>query len=101
MCFPSKRQKNLLSDDDTQSKKKPAPEAIKAQEPAAAQPSTAPSDPPPTTEPAPTAEPSVTTTATAEMSSPKVAIIIYSMYGHIAKCTSERDASPSRFAYRL
>ena len=77
MCFPSKRQKNLLSDDTT---KKPAPEAIKAQEPVAAQPSTAPSNP---TEPTPA--PTTATTTTADMAGPKIAIVIYSMYGHVAK----------------
>lgn len=82
-----------MSDD---APKKAAPEPIKAQEAAPAQPSTVPAPPPaePTTAPAPatTTEPEptpATVPATeAEMSGPKVAIIIYSMYGHIAKRAS-------------
>ncbi|OCH88519.1 1,4-benzoquinone reductase [Obba rivulosa] len=62
MCFPSKRTKNNLEDD------KPAPAAA----------SSAP------TAPEPTPAPATTTQTTADMS-PKIAIVIYSMYGHIAK----------------
>ena len=60
MCFPGKRLKNIFSDDD----KKPA---------STKKPSS--STPAPATTPAPAST----------MSSPKVAIVIYSMYGHIAK----------------
>ena len=60
MCFPGKRLKNIFSDDD----KKPA---------STKKPSSSP--PAPATTPAPAST----------MSSPKVAIVIYSMYGHIAK----------------
>nr|AAQ24592.1 NADH-quinone oxidoreductase [Gloeophyllum trabeum] len=59
MCFPSRRQKANFTDDE---QKQPASSNSKA--PAAA--STAPAAP-------------------AVMSSPKVAIVIYSLYGHIAK----------------
>lgn len=97
MCFPGKRQKALLSDD---APKKAAPEPIKAQEAAPAQPSTVPAPPPaePTTAPAPatTTEPEPTPATApapeAEMSGPKVAIIIYSMYGHIAKLAEAEKA---------
>ncbi|KDQ60440.1 benzoquinone reductase [Jaapia argillacea MUCL 33604] len=65
MCFPSKRQKANFTDKDEQ----PQPSA-----PATAlEPSVAPAS---TTSPA---------LDTATMSAPKLAIIIYSMYGHIAK----------------
>ena len=124
MCFPSKRQKNNLSDDTP---KKAAPDPIKPQQPAPAQASSAPTEPAPATQPtqttqptateptatqptpatepapasAPAAEPlpeptptdtdtaaTTTTTTTPDMPAPKVAIIIYSMYGHIAKSKS-------------
>ncbi|KAI0349775.1 flavoprotein WrbA [Trametes cingulata] len=79
MCFPGKRLKNNHAD-DSKPAQPPAPTAA----PAAA--ATAPATDP---APAPAPEPnpaSVTETApAATMSTPKVAIIIYSMYGHIAK----------------
>lgn len=62
MCFPTKKQKANLSDDDkVPNKSKPASAPIKSE----SDPSTAPQIPSPTM-------------------SPKIAIIIYSMYGHIA-----------------
>ncbi|EIM87626.1 NADH-quinone oxidoreductase [Stereum hirsutum FP-91666 SS1] len=82
MCFPSKKQKNLLSDD-------PAPSTDKSIKQAPTQ-SSKPQPPP--VEPTPAAAASTvppsantTTSPASTMSSPKVAIIIYSMYGHIAK----------------
>ena len=64
MCFPSKKQKALYSDEAT----KQAPPATKA----------------------PVAAP-VSSTTPANNSShmaPNVAIVIYTLYGHIAKCSS-------------
>ncbi|OSX63375.1 hypothetical protein POSPLADRAFT_1039514, partial [Postia placenta MAD-698-R-SB12] len=60
MCFPTKRTKNALSDDDD----KPTKAAVK-----------------PASTPAP-APATITTTIPAM--APKIAIVIYSMYGHIA-----------------
>ena len=67
MCFPSKNQKALYSD-----------EATKQQTP-----------PPDTKAPASAVPPSITITPTNITSpmAPKVAIVIYSMYGHIVKCS--------------
>lgn len=62
MCFPGKRLKNNHSDDDD----KPAP----AKSPSSA------------------LAPAVTTAPATTMSAPKVAIVIYTLYGHIAKRTS-------------
>ncbi|THH22530.1 hypothetical protein EUX98_g8166 [Antrodiella citrinella] len=79
MCFPGKRQKNNLSDDAPATTKKPelAPAVAASTVPASAQtPAAEPTEPP--TEP-------TSTTKTTDMASPRVAIIIYSMYGHIAK----------------
>jgi len=58
MCFPTKRQKENFADKNTQS--------------------AAPPDPSTSSQP-------TTTQAPVAMSSPKVAIVIYSMYGHIAR----------------
>ncbi|KAF9813550.1 hypothetical protein IEO21_05531 [Rhodonia placenta] len=58
MCFPTKRTKNALSDDDD----KPNKAAVK-----------------PASTPAP-----ATITTTIPAMAPKIAIVIYSMYGHIA-----------------
>ncbi|KAI0826991.1 flavoprotein-like protein [Trametes gibbosa] len=76
MCFPGKRLKKNHSDDPEPSVKAPAAAAASA--------ATAPA---PTPAPAqePTPAPVVQTTPETAMSSPKVAIIIYSLYGHIAK----------------
>ena len=70
MCFPSKRIKDNLSD----------PKSPKSPASTAPLPSQA---PPPQT----TSSPTTPTTALPLTMAPKVAIIIYSMYGHIAKCT--------------
>ncbi|KZT10401.1 benzoquinone reductase [Laetiporus sulphureus 93-53] len=70
MCFPRKRTKNQLSDDDrTPNTSKPAEKDIK----------------PTQSSTAPTQAPASTATVTETMSSPRIAIVIYSMYGHIAK----------------
>ncbi|KAI0746609.1 flavoprotein-like protein [Daedaleopsis nitida] len=60
MCFPGKRLKNNHSDDDPKPAPPPAPSSA-------------------------TPAPAVTAAPAAAMSSPKIAIIIYSMYGHVAK----------------
>ncbi len=70
MCFPGKRFKKNHSDD---------PESAKAPASAAPAPTTTPA-------PAPAPAPATQTAPETTMSSPKVAIIIYSLYGHIAKC---------------
>ncbi|KAI8986807.1 flavoprotein-like protein [Trametes punicea] len=67
MCFPGKRLKNTHADDTTPTNKPAATAPASNSTPA----------PAPTTETAPA--------PAAAMSSPRVAIIIYSMYGHIAK----------------
>ncbi|KAI0000679.1 NADH-quinone oxidoreductase [Russula compacta] len=61
MCFPSKTQKALYSDESTN---QTSPPATKAQAPAASSSSTSPND---------------------SSMAPHVAIIIYTLYGHIAK----------------
>lgn len=79
MCFPGKRQKNLLSDDSPSKK-----DTTKAPEPKPSSSSAAPPPPPSATTTA-VAEPSSTTNTpklNAKMA-PKIAIIIYTMYGHI------------------
>ncbi|KAH8076001.1 NADH-quinone oxidoreductase [Cristinia sonorae] len=79
MCFPGKRQKNLLSDD-----KPPEPPAKSD----SAQPSTSISAPvAASSQPSPPTEPTTTTTIApqTDMTAPRIAIIIYSMYGHIGK----------------
>ena len=80
MCFPSKKQAKLLAEDSPASK-----------------PSTTPKPQPPKEQPAPPAATSTTaTTPAVTMSSPKVAIVIYTMYGHIAKraCPPSLSFSP-------
>jgi hypothetical protein len=74
MCFPSKKQKALYSDEAT---KQAPPEDTKAPTPAA---------------------PASTTTPINNSSqmAPNVAIVIYSMYGHVAK-RSCRISSPLYF----
>lgn len=71
MCFPSKKQKALYSDEAT--KQDPPPDT-KAPEPAAPTSSTAPVN-------------STTPANNSSQMAPKVAIVIYSMYGHINKCS--------------
>ncbi|KAH9478063.1 flavodoxin-like fold protein [Psilocybe cubensis] len=93
MCFPSKKQKDNFADNNKDSKSKsesktksssgekaeptkaPAPEAAPAQS----------SSPEP-----PTAQPQTETAP--KMSTPKVAIVIYTMYGHIAKLAEAEKA---------
>jgi NAD(P)H dehydrogenase (quinone) len=67
MCFPSKRQRdNFVETKESATDQNPPPAASTSQ---------------PSSPPAP-----ATQTQTADtMSSPKVAIVIYSMYGHVAK----------------
>ncbi|KAJ8508710.1 hypothetical protein ONZ45_g9035 [Pleurotus djamor] len=84
MCFPSKRQKNNFADES----KTPATQnGTKAPAPPAVAPSTKPPTPPPqpvadsTSPPAQETKPEEPKTTMA----PKVAIITYSMYGHINK----------------
>lgn len=82
MCFPSKKTRANLEDQpqsQSQSATTPTP-APKSQ------PDSQPTPPTPTPTQPPT---STTTTANTEGTkmAPKVAIIIYSMYGHIAKST--------------
>ncbi|KAH7909280.1 putative 1,4 benzoquinone reductase [Hygrophoropsis aurantiaca] len=74
MCFPGKRQKNNFSEP------KPTPADTKAE---AAAPETLPTIPP--TDPISTLEPTSTSSLENTMSSPRVAIVIYSLYGHISK----------------
>ncbi|KAL4253692.1 WrbA family protein [Abortiporus biennis] len=66
MCFPGKRQKSNFADDSKPPPPPPPPVS---------------KDPKPTPAPVPVVE----TTPAPAMSSPKIAIVIYSMYGHIAK----------------
>lgn len=80
MCFPNKRQKDNFNDTTQQNNIKAATSA-----PAS-------SSQPPTSTTAPTNGPPVllpttTTDTNLDMSAPKVAIVIYTMYGHIAKRT--------------
>ena len=85
MCFPSKKTRaNLEDQPQSQSKSTSTPGAATSTTTPApksqsdSQPNTVPSQPPTST----------TTTANGTKMAPKVAIIIYSMYGHIAKSTS-------------
>ncbi|KAI5117841.1 hypothetical protein M0805_008113 [Coniferiporia weirii] len=68
MCFPSKKTKNNFEEKPQPTKTQPVQPAQSAQ---------------PTTQPAPAT--STNTTTESPKMAPKVAIIIYSMYGHIAK----------------
>ncbi|KAH7919830.1 putative 1,4 benzoquinone reductase [Leucogyrophana mollusca] len=74
MCFPGKRQKNNFAEP------KPTPADTKAEV-------VAPEPLPtiPTTDPLSAPEPTSTSSPENTMSSPRVAIVIYSLYGHIAK----------------
>jgi len=91
MCFPSKKQKDNFNDTDKADKKSTTRngsgtdgKGTKGEQTAVA----SSSEPPSATPAPPTLPPVVTTDNSIVMSPPKVAIIIYSMYGHIAKCTS-------------
>ncbi|THH16928.1 hypothetical protein EW146_g3802 [Bondarzewia mesenterica] len=93
MCFPSKKQgQNLADDQPTQSKS--APTTATNTNAASASAPVQSTQPVESTQPqtslsatAPAAAPIVSSTAATEttMSSPKVAIVIYTMYGHIGK----------------
>ena len=90
MCFPSKSQKNNFSD-KADSKPKPTPSRKESTDKAIKAESASSSNPPPAAPVAASTLPTNATPATQEattMSAPKVAIVIYSMYGHIAKCKS-------------
>lgn len=82
MCFPSKRTKENLTDKPQQPAQASAPPASKPASASASQ--------PPTTSSPTVSAPNGTSSAAKDpaMSSPKVAIVIYSLYGHIAKSTS-------------
>jgi len=93
MCFPSKKQKDNFNDTDKADKKSTTRngsgtdgKGTKGEQTAVASSSEPPSEPPSATPAPPTLPPVVTTDNSIVMSPPKVAIIIYSMYGHIAKC---------------
>ncbi|KIY48717.1 NADH-quinone oxidoreductase [Fistulina hepatica ATCC 64428] len=76
MCFPTKRQRANFSDDiDEKLQAKPIKPAVSPDNPSA---SSSPTSAPP-------ASASSTAQVTVNMSSPKIAIVIYSLYGHIAK----------------
>ncbi|KAF8651138.1 hypothetical protein AX16_004861 [Volvariella volvacea WC 439] len=77
MCFPSKRQRDNFTDNDKPTRNGTSSKTTKAE---------APSTNPPTSSSQPPQLPTTTTNSTlTTMSSPRVAILIYSMYGHIAK----------------
>jgi NAD(P)H dehydrogenase (quinone) len=87
MCFPSKKQKNNFSEDtekETKSKSVSNGNSTKAPVTAPEVPQQ-PTSPALSSTPAPTLPPLTNTETAIKMSTPKVAIIIYSMYGHIAK----------------
>ncbi|KAJ7444614.1 flavoprotein-like protein [Mycena galericulata] len=88
MCFPSKKQKANF---DVEEKKPAAAPAAAAAKPAAAT-STAAASTAPSKEPATAKGSAATTLAEAPATGPKVAIIIYSMYGHIAKMAESAKA---------
>ncbi|KAJ7633716.1 flavoprotein-like protein [Mycena rosella] len=71
MCFPSKKQKANFDTEPTTTK------AAAANTKAAAPAASAPAAPPPTT--------TTETATTKSMAGPKIAIVLYSMYGHITK----------------
>lgn len=79
MCFPSKRQKANFTDDNTPSKPKPNTENGIKEDTVKTSPSSAPA--PSATAPTTATSPQID----ANMTAPKVAIVIYSLYGHIAK----------------
>jgi NAD(P)H dehydrogenase (quinone) len=100
MCWPSKKQKNNFSEDEPKKAKPastPAPAATPApatakETPAA--PATATTTAAPSEAPAAAAAPQITTAIPngdlEQKRQPKIGIIIYSMYGHVAK----REFSP-------
>lgn len=80
MCFPSKRQKDNFTD-DSKSNPNPAKNAIPTKADPSSPPKPVDSAPPQ----APPTLPQVTTTEVSTAMPTKVGIIIYSMYGHVAK----------------
>ncbi|KAJ7879391.1 flavoprotein-like protein [Mycena leptocephala] len=74
MCFPSKKQQANFDTAETTPTANPV--STKAPAPAATTPASA---------PLPTTEPTTETTVTEDMAGPKIAIVVYSMYGHITK----------------
>lgn len=86
MCFPSKKQKNNFSDNADKSSKPKEPKTEAPVEPTKAEPAVASAEStvPLATSTAPELPP-VVAEAPIDMAPPKVGIVIYSMYGHIAK----------------
>lgn len=89
MCFPSKKQKANFTDTngtgDNKKSSAPSPSVTEKKPASATTSTTAAASTPAATQPPTT---TTTTPATAEdsdMSSPKVAIVIYSTWGHITK----------------
>lgn len=82
MCFPSKRQKDNFTDEAT---KKPSTtqKGAESGKDTKAEKDSTPAPTSSTTPPAPIAPSLVPASSTAEKMAPRVAIIIYSMYGHI------------------
>lgn len=93
MCFPSKKQKNNFSDNADKGSKPKGPKTEGPVEPTKAEPSAAPIEPtvPLATSTAPELPP-VVVEAPIDMAPPKVGIVIYSMYGHIAKLAEAEKA---------
>ena len=88
MCFPSKKQKNNFSDNADKSSKPKEPKTEVPVEPTKAEPAPAATEPTPAAPSTAPELPPVVVEAPIEMAPPKVGIVIYSMYGHIAKCKS-------------
>ncbi|TDL24547.1 NADH-quinone oxidoreductase [Rickenella mellea] len=86
MCFPSKRQKDILSDEPSNKpeSKTPAPATASVPPATATAPAPATEHGPAPTEPNGT-EPTTEVATEQSKMAPKVAIVFYSLYGHIAK----------------
>ncbi|KAF5324334.1 hypothetical protein D9619_011310 [Psilocybe cf. subviscida] len=92
MCFPSKKQKNNFADGPEKAAKPASGTADIKDKPttsASVQPQPPSASAPPPVSDAPTLP---TIAPVSEMSSPKVAIVIYTMYGHIAKLAEAEKA---------
>ncbi|KAF9524351.1 NADH-quinone oxidoreductase [Crepidotus variabilis] len=88
MCFPSKKQKNNFTDETPK-----APIAENGEKKKVVEPTATASTDTKTEPPVPKAEPtSDVKIAEPSMSSPKIAIVIYSMYGHIQKLAEAEKA---------
>ncbi|PPQ69842.1 hypothetical protein CVT24_003181 [Panaeolus cyanescens] len=101
MCFPSKSQKKNFSDGpEKETKSKPSGNGVHANGTKGAPSSTVPSqtqsapksEEPSSTSQAPVLPPVTTTTESTSVMAPKVAIVIYSMYGHIARLAEAQKA---------